>query len=508
MTASGRSEQFSRACVWLVLGVGLALRAGALAQPIGYDEAFTYQEFARHGPGHFLANYSHPNNHVLHTLGAWATTRLLGDAPWALRLGAFVAGVGLLPVLFVVVRRRFDADVALLALAWVGVAAPLVHYSASARGYALQALLIVFAIELAVRLREAPRRTTALALAAVSSLALFTIPTSLYVVAALSVWLAGESWRIEAPTLASPRWRCLVLALGLTAVTSVALYAPIWLGTGIEALFGNDYTRARPTPVFLSRLVAAPAAIAGFWTQQLPGLLGATWVLGLSLAVWLARHRAPRAFALGIVLALTTLLVVIVQHRVPPPRVFTFALPLMLVASAWGVVEAVRRWPPRRARSLVAVLALASALAGGAMQFAELVRRAGDEGRPDALAEWLLDDARRDVGTFAAPNILGHRVLHALARRGVEPVPTHRVGGFVVWQLDASVGAERGLHVLLDGSRRAALEEFVALLEGHEARRYAVEALPALGSVQLRRLVPRPTPPSTTPAAGSTSIRD
>src|SRR5262245_38990681 len=72
--------------------LGVVLRVRALEQPINYDEAFTYLQYASRPFLIGLSNYSYPNNHLFHTLLVHASIRLFGSALWAIRIPACVAG--------------------------------------------------------------------------------------------------------------------------------------------------------------------------------------------------------------------------------------------------------------------------------------------------------------------------------------------------------------------------------------------------------------------------------
>src|SRR5436309_12847509 len=79
---------------WLPVGglmlLGLGLRIAFLNQPIRYDEALTYNEFASRPLYYGLSFYPEPNNHLLNTLLVHALLGL-GSQPWVLRVPALLA---------------------------------------------------------------------------------------------------------------------------------------------------------------------------------------------------------------------------------------------------------------------------------------------------------------------------------------------------------------------------------------------------------------------------------
>ena len=78
----------------IVTMLALALRARELSQPIRYDEAATWLDYASQPLARALSDYRFPNNHLFHTLLVHISAALFGAAPWALRLPAFLAGIG------------------------------------------------------------------------------------------------------------------------------------------------------------------------------------------------------------------------------------------------------------------------------------------------------------------------------------------------------------------------------------------------------------------------------
>jgi hypothetical protein len=72
--------------------IGLVLRVLVINRPIAYDEAYTFINFASRPFKHILADYSAPNNHILHTILVGIVYRLFGEEPWVPRLPAFIAG--------------------------------------------------------------------------------------------------------------------------------------------------------------------------------------------------------------------------------------------------------------------------------------------------------------------------------------------------------------------------------------------------------------------------------
>src|SRR5262245_15438817 len=91
-----------------LVAAGVLVLLPFLGQPARYDEAATQLGYASKPLYEIVSRYDTPNNHVLHTLAAAASGRLLGDGLWALRLPAFLAGVLLVPACYLAARALYD----------------------------------------------------------------------------------------------------------------------------------------------------------------------------------------------------------------------------------------------------------------------------------------------------------------------------------------------------------------------------------------------------------------
>ena len=65
----------------------------ALDDGLNHDEAYTFQALVSRSAETTLMHYPVPNNHIFHSLLAKASTKLLGDGEFALRLPTLVASV-------------------------------------------------------------------------------------------------------------------------------------------------------------------------------------------------------------------------------------------------------------------------------------------------------------------------------------------------------------------------------------------------------------------------------
>src|SRR5947209_4225856 len=295
---------------WLIIAIGAAARLPLLFVPPRYDEAFTINEFVRHGPAFFLLRYTAANNHVFHTLLVWIMRLAAGDRLWALRLPAFIAGIAVLAATYALARRLGDETIALAATALAAAASPLVEYSSQARGYTILTLafLLLYLID------DELLAGMALALGA------WTIPTMMYAAAAWAAW-----------TVATQRaWRRVVTVGAIGGALAFLLYLPMLVVTGTDSITSNGNTLSVPYSVLAKALPATFVELARQWS------LGFTIPLAIVLAaaaVIAIVRRAPAALPFACAAAAIAILLLITR-KVPFPRVWLFVMPLFLIAAA------------------------------------------------------------------------------------------------------------------------------------------------------------------------------
>src|SRR2546425_3783489 len=98
---------------------------------MGSDESATFLYYASHPLPVAVSIYGSPNNHILHTVLMHLSYVIFGASEWALRLPAFLAGVAIVPLTYVVARSLGNRG-ALLAAALSASAPVLIDYSTDA----------------------------------------------------------------------------------------------------------------------------------------------------------------------------------------------------------------------------------------------------------------------------------------------------------------------------------------------------------------------------------------
>ena len=350
-----------------LLGAGIRLRF--LDHPMRYDESYNYLHYASKSPGYIVTHYA-PNNHILHTLMVYGSTRVFGTGPAALRVPAFLAGVALIPVTawlgWMVSRRR---DVALAAALAVCGSSALIEYSTNARGYSLLALFTVLCVGLTIGLCEEPtRRRRWLLVGGAAALGAYTVPVMVLPYAGIALVLLVVA--IRAGRTARVGWLTMTATVG--ALTAL-LYLPVMMVSGASSLSGAGEMAYD----VLGKQVSSFGDMAGgawsLWCRHggtaLPVLVGLGLlyhlIAGVRLAVrgespfevcgtgfqpvktrvenpWkMFRHTLPgTAKTLLPIIVVAVSMVAAAALRAPlPARTWLFALPLVLVCAVAGLLR-------------------------------------------------------------------------------------------------------------------------------------------------------------------------
>jgi hypothetical protein len=364
-----------------------AVRAACLQQPISYDEAYTFLNFVARGGSH-LFEYPVPNNHVFHTLLARASTVMFGHTLWSMRLPAFLAGVAAIPITFLLCRNLADGPSGYLAATAMSVYPFMVMYSSLARGYSLLALLTLILALVGLHAIDRPSAARCALLSIVGALGLFTIPTMLFAMAGVYLWLVSVM-------IVRGRWReSIVRFLGpcgvMTAAFAVLLYVPTVEQAGMKALTANAFVEPLAWSTFVARVPAHYHEVVRQFSWNVPDLafkaFGALILIGIADA---ARRRDwPVVLLLPAVIAGAGL-VLVAKRSIPFARTWIYGIPLALVAADIGLAALLRR-APRFARAVVAMsCVIVAAWAARHMMMAHTITDAADFPAGPALVQQL-----------------------------------------------------------------------------------------------------------------------
>jgi 4-amino-4-deoxy-L-arabinose transferase-like glycosyltransferase len=313
--------------------LGLIVLAGALVRlrylnlPMRYDEAFTFDTYALDGVGQITSTYDIPNNHIFYSLLAHVSWQVFGDHVWTVRLPAFIAGIALMPMAYVVARMLYDRRAGLCAAALIATFGPLVEYSVNGRGYMLGALLVLVALWLGGLLLRSERRLGLwIAFGAASTIAVYTVPTMAYGIAAVAMWIA------LCALLDGGRVR-LVVELGVACAAAGGLSVLLY-----SAVLGQPgWTAVDPVPGAWSPIWQLISHTWEHWNSDAPHPVD--WIVAACFLAATVVHRRISRYPVPLVLPVVIAIVaVIAVGKLPPfPRNWLFLLPLYLIPAGAGL---------------------------------------------------------------------------------------------------------------------------------------------------------------------------
>ena len=390
------------AAIALITLLAVLVRWASLFQPMRYDEAATWIDYASQPLAKALSDYRFPNNHLFHTLLVHLSAALLGDRPWALRLPAFIAGVLVVPLVWAVGRALYAQSAGLIAAALAATSASLVLYSTNARGYTILCCLTLGAALIAVRL---PRRenTAGWALLALCGiLGVWTIPVMLYPLGGIALWLWAEarsSDTVIPPPIMAQRllWTMVAMICGATL-----LYLPVIVRSGLALVVGNRFVRPQSRSSFFTALPAFYQSVWTDWTRGWPGWLAALVAIGIVVATLLRGARARRSVSLSGAAIVAATLLLVANGRIPYVRVWLYLLPLALIAAGGGLTLA---WRMIAASAGALRGALAGRIALGATLV--VIASGGALGTVGSRIVWSADD----TGVFPSARLTAAELL-------------------------------------------------------------------------------------------------
>jgi len=349
-----------------VVIIGALLRGYYLRQPMRYDESVTYLYFASQSWTTVVSSYTYPNNHVFHSLLVKAFATVLGNDPWVLRLPAFIAGVAMIPVTYVVGRRLFGSAAAYIGAALVAVSGALTLYSTNARGYTMVCLASLILANALLNLRERPSVAQWSIVVVATALGMWTVPVMLYPAGGLALWFVLSALRDDTRQPGSDLAR-LALAVLATAILTVLLYSPIVANDGLTALTGNSFVRASPWSVFFRQISLSIkptfAALTLGYPLVVSGIIAACAVVGLVQERKTNGMRVSMAGSTYVWCAF----VLLVTHRAPYVRIWLFLVAPVALLAGHGVMRTASRLAPAPERFAASAggvsIGLAAALA-------------------------------------------------------------------------------------------------------------------------------------------------
>jgi hypothetical protein len=320
--------------------IGVLLRLLDIDKSIAYDEAYTFIHFASREFKHILADYSAPNNHIFHTILVGISYRLFGGQAWALRLPAFVAGVLVIPAMYITARRFFSAHQSLAAAGLVAVIPLFVNYSVNGRGYTLLVLFALLLANFAGILVVRQSKAALIAFTLTAAFGFYTIPIFLYPMAGISLWVVVTHLFANEPLPQKARRLGIFLGACLLAgLLTLLLYSPVIVfGSGLSSIIGNEIVKSLNWSTFLENL---DPRLLKAWNKWMIGISPAfenVFLGGFLVSLLFYRKVSNQKLPLQVFLGLAVAILLVLQRVSPLPRIWIFLEAFYLMFAAAGLV--------------------------------------------------------------------------------------------------------------------------------------------------------------------------
>ncbi len=395
------------AAEWLAFAVillaGIAVRWIQISCPIRHDEAYSIVTWGRSSLRYTITDYQLPNNHILHNVLVNILWHHFGKSlPWV-RLPAFLAGVLLIPAVFLAAQTLYNRRAAFLAAGFTAFAPYLIDYSVNARGYTMMSLDMVLLMGLTAYMLRKKNLAAWIFWILIAALSFYVMPVALFPFGGVCMWIfLAVLFRKQSSEYQTPAGllKYLIVSGLLVIALVILLYTPVFLNSGTSAVFGNDVVQATPLPDFIQTEKARFSDIFHAFTDTVPAFVWILAVLGNLLALVLnARMSSARVpFQFGYLLWM--ILYVGITRPVLWPRTQLYLLPFLIVWGAGGLVFAaerlMQRLSPRAVQISCALLSAALLIPAAIPQFAHAVKNAHpDDPRLDAVRTVMQDDMEK-----------------------------------------------------------------------------------------------------------------
>jgi hypothetical protein len=234
-----------RLLLYLLLFANIIIKLILLVKfPIFVDEAWTFFNFTNKGFAVSASHYPAPNNHILHSLLSNITYHFPFGRTINLRLPNFLVNITSILVFFIVFAKLFDSKIALIFSSVFSFSFPMLYYGYVARGYTLIVLFYLPVFYAAIRIiqkNEQESITKYLILISTAGVfGFYTMPSFLYPYASTLLFLAI----VFVQNKAIDRFKKLIISGIATSIFVIALYMPVFMTSGIDAVTGNRYVKS------------------------------------------------------------------------------------------------------------------------------------------------------------------------------------------------------------------------------------------------------------------------
>lgn len=396
---------------FIILLTGMFLRIRLALEPITYDEAFTYTQYASKSFPQIVADYSYPNNHIFFTLFAKCSTSIFGVSEFSLRLPALIASFLLLFFGFMLAHRMKSKYGAVIFLFFIAFVPALVEYGSYARGYSFLALLtlgIIYSLDRWITTGQCYQYTR---MNVFLILGIWTIPIFAFLLIPVSLVLFYEF-----------RQKALLPSLWMKVISvSLLLYLPAILLYGISCLWNPPlyglgdiphFTRSEMFQIFYKDLTyLAPVAL---------------WLI-LMIVLFLSIDIKKTTHQLLIFSMLLMAFIVILQPNLLLYRVWVY----LLIPFYWVLADGIR-WENFRKYVFMSLLLMAGIVFS--------IRQPYYKGRVErfyGMESELIEGAEENKRKVYAPFPMDAPAAFYAKKAGLELIFTEQDSAEIIFEYDS-----------------------------------------------------------------------
>ena len=322
--------------IWLVLAllVGIWLRGYFIAQPMRYDESYTFLNFVNRDLKQ-LFFYPLPNNHVLHSILTKVSTLVWGNHPVSIRFIAFLAGNALIPLVYILCRTLKQSGV--FASITLAVFPYFVLYSTNARGYTLVVLFTLSLALIGARIAKQLSISKTASFSLVAALGMLTMPTMLFPIAGIYLWVLLLLF-ISGHTQKRVFYEFALPSILITSTLTALFYTPVILvSNGIQSIIANRFVKAQPWQKFISQMYPHFNQTFIDFTRDIPDvlLLVATILFAIGLYSAVKQRNWPTLLILPSIL-LTSVILFVIKQKIPFARTWIYIIPFFILVADSG----------------------------------------------------------------------------------------------------------------------------------------------------------------------------
>jgi hypothetical protein len=319
--------------VLFLTGFGLRLYY-LITSGVENDEIFSYTVYASRPLSFGLTHYD-TNNHPLNTLLVHPTTRIFGNNLMVIRFWVFICGIAVLPLLYLVIRRLYNKEAALLGVALAVPPTVLVNYTVYARGYGLQVAIFLLLVLVALRIKETGKGW--LWYVVLTVMGFYAVLTFIYCIGVVFFYLlfsaifrdvCGDEKRFTFK---------LVLSTVVAGVVTALTYLPFIIESGLKAITENPFVKSQPLGSFLGDVPTLLNNIYHAWSEDWWVWMMPLLIAGFVLSIIFNRRISKTTVSLPLVMVGWFLVVFLGQRVLIFSRVIIPFYPVFLGCSAAGL---------------------------------------------------------------------------------------------------------------------------------------------------------------------------